>query len=75
MLTDEGRQEVNDEVMKRDTIHGSYRWISNRRDKSSGRVFALAEQWNQLDDRRPAAAWTWWRCCIQSTSHTSTSAG
>ena len=50
VLTDEGRQEVNDEVLKRDTIRSSYRWIIEQADKSSGRVYALAEQWNSLDD-------------------------
>ena len=31
-------------------MFGSYRWILEQADKSSGRVFALAEQWNQLDE-------------------------
>ena len=50
MLTDEGREEVNDEAKKRDTDSSSYRWIIEQADKSSGRVFALAEHWNSLDD-------------------------
>ena len=50
VLTEEGRQEVNDEVLKRDTIRSSYRWIIEQADKSSGRVYALAEQWNSIDD-------------------------
>ena len=50
VLTDAGREQVHDEAMKRDTVFGSYRWILEQAHKSSGRVFALAEQWNQLDE-------------------------
>ena len=39
VLTDQGREEVNDEVLKRDTIRSSYRWIIEQADKSSGRVY------------------------------------
>ena len=50
VLTDEGKQQVQDDLMKRDTIFSSYRWIIEQAHKTSGRVFALTEQWNALDD-------------------------
>ena len=36
--------------MKRDTIFSSYRRIIEQAHKTSGRVFALTEQWNALED-------------------------
>ena len=50
VLTDEGWQQVQDDLMKRDTIFSSYRWIIEQAHKTSGRVFALTEQWNALED-------------------------
>jgi hypothetical protein len=51
LLTDEGRRQFEDDLMARDAIFGGrHRWIVEQAAKSSGRVFALAEQWNALED-------------------------
>ena len=50
LLTDEGRRQIADDKMKRDTIFGSYRWIIEQAHKTSGRVYALTDEWNALED-------------------------
>jgi hypothetical protein len=51
LLTDEGRRQFDDDLMTRDAIFGGrHRWIIEQTAKPSGRVFALAEQWNALED-------------------------
>jgi hypothetical protein len=50
-LTEEGERQFADEDMKRDNIYGAkHRWIVEQAGKTSGRVFARAEQWNSLKD-------------------------
>jgi hypothetical protein len=49
-LTEEGREEANDDGAKQDSISGSYHWILEQADKTSGRVFSTAEQWNNMGE-------------------------
>jgi hypothetical protein len=50
-LSDEGRRQFDDTDMKQDSIMGGkHRWIIEQAGKTSGRVFALTEPWNALND-------------------------
>jgi hypothetical protein len=49
-LTEHGLEEVEDQEAKRDTINGAaHRWVLEQAHKTSGRVYAFTEQWNELE--------------------------
>ncbi len=52
VLTQEGCEQFEDDDMKRDTLHGStnLRWIIEQSGKTSGQVFAFADEWNALGE-------------------------
>ena len=61
--------------MKRDTIFGSYRWIIEQAHKTSGRVFALTDQWNALEEPDTGGDLNVIALLHPRTSPTSTNAG
>jgi hypothetical protein len=51
VLTEEGHKDAQNLDKKRDSIDGGpHRWIIDQSAMTSGRVFALAEAWNGLDE-------------------------
>lgn len=50
VITEEGREQLADEAKATDTILKSYRWILEQAAKTSGRVFTMADQWNDMDN-------------------------
>lgn len=48
VLTERGWETYHDKAMATDTVHGSYNWLIRQAAHTSGRVYALVEQWNEL---------------------------